>query len=220
MGWDISYHPISEKQMNHWYFDVLDDPSLVKKLSAEHKIEEVYQDKYAQTIEAGLDVDEDDIFDETHGYYVAVVQGFFDTFFYTRGSALSFSEEGLLQTYFKSWDDIVPEEKLTHEVHHEIRDNYSSGVYIPADKVVELLDDYENDNDIKNELDNLFSHERIKVFLKALRYAKERNLGILEATEVMEPNPMDLNESGCYSNLYNCDTEGPLLFQEAVQKQI
>ena len=92
-------------------------------------------------------------------------------------------------------------------------------MYIPADKVVELLHDYENDSDIKKELDNIFSHDRITVFLKALRYAKEKNVGILEATEVMEPNPVDLNESSCYSNLFNCDTEGPLLFQKAVMQQ-
>ena len=43
---------------------------------------------------------------------------------------------------------------------------------------------------------------------------------MLESDGVMEPNPLDLNESTCYSNLFNCDIEGPLLFVEAVKEQL
>ncbi len=96
----------------------------------------------------------------------------------------------------------------------------AQGFYIPKNKVVDLLNDYEKTPEVKKELDDLFSHNRIKVFIKALNFAKENGLGLLEATEVIEPNPMDLNNSSCYSNLFNCDPEGAILYQQAAMEQI
>ncbi|WP_298781829.1 hypothetical protein [uncultured Polaribacter sp.] len=220
MGWDISYHPISEEQINEWYFDVLDNLELIEKLSADNKIEDFYKEKYKETINVGLATKTDDIFDKSHGYYVAVVQGFFQKFFYTRGSALSFSKNQLLKEYYKKWDKIISNEKLTKNVYNQIIENYCSGVYIPKNKVVELINDYENNFEVKKELDDLFSHNRIKVFLKALNFAKENALGLLEATEVIEPNPINLNNSSCYSNLFNCDPEGAILYQQTAMEQI
>lgn len=82
------------------------------------------------------------------------------------------------------------------------------------------MSDYQTKEEVKRELDDFYSHNRINVFLKALTYAKEHNLGLLEATEVVEPNPMNLNESTCYSNLFHCDTEGALLYEEAMFEQL
>lgn len=220
MGWDISYHPISEKQINEWYFDVKKNKSLIEKLSIENNLEDFYKEKYIETLKIGFETKNNEIFDKTHGYYIAVVQGFFQKFFYTRGSALSFIENTIFDKYYKKWEDFIPKENLTDNIENLIIENYCSGVFIPSDKVVELLKDYSSDLEVKNVLDNLFSHERIKIFLKALNFAKDNNLGLLEATEVMEPNPMDLNSSYCYSNLFNCDLEGPMLYRKVALVQI
>jgi hypothetical protein len=219
MGWDISYHPISEQQIIRWYFDVLENQNLIQQLANENNIEDFYADKYRETIEVALSTAPSDAFDKTHGYYIAVIQGFFDTFYYVRGSALSFSETGNLTRYFKQWEQIVPAGKLKNKVHNQIIENYCSGVFIPPAQVVQLLNDYHTDAAVKAELDELFSHKRLNVFMRALEHARERGLGLLEATEVMEPNPMNLNESACYSNLFNCDKEGPLLYREAALEQ-
>ena len=56
--------------------------------------------------------------------------------------------------------------------------------------------------------------------LKALRFAQSKEVGLLESDGVMEPHPADLNNSVCYSNLFHCDIEGSLLFQEAVIEQM
>ncbi len=220
MGWDISYHPISEKQINEWYFDVHKNIHLIEKLSIENNIEDFYKEKYIETINAGLETKKDAIFDKTHGYYIAVIQGFFQKFFYTRGAALSFIENPIFDKYYKKWEELVSKEQLTHNIENRIIENYCSGVFIPYDKVVKLLDDYSSNTEIKSEIDNLFSHNRIDVFLKALNFAKVNTLGLLEATEVVEPNPTNLNSSSCYSNLYNCDPEGPMLYKKAAMEQI
>lgn len=220
MGFDISYHPISEEQMNTWYFELIKNPEKIEALAFDHQIDDFYKTKYQDTINAGRETDQNDYFDKTHGFFIAVVQGFFETYFYVRGAALSFSENKQLNSYYKKWEEFIPVGSITKKVENRLVENYCSGVYIPADQVACLLEDYHNKADIRSELDQLFSEGRIAVFLKALNFAKERGLGLLEATEVVEPQPFDLNESKSYSNLFNCDQEGPLLYQVTAFEQI
>lgn len=221
MGFDISYHPISEQEIQTWYFDVLEDESSIEKLAQEHDVDEFYVEKYINTVEIAKTTAPTDYFDKTHGYYIAVIQGFFRTYFYTRGTAFSFfiQDKPQFKAYTTPWEDIL-KVKVPNPIANTLVENYSSGIYINANQVSALLSDYQTKEEVKRELDDFYSHNRINVFLKALTYAKEHNLGLLEATEVIEPNPMNLNESTCYSNLFHCDTEGALLYEEAMFEQL
>jgi len=219
MGWDISYHPISKEQIIERYFNVLNDKSLITELSNKHQIKDFYAKKYEELIDIALVTTPEDIFDKTHGYYIAVVQGFFEKYFYVRGSAISFLEGDELSKYTKNWEEILPKGLLTDEIHNRIRENYCSGKFIPKENITQLLDDYENNIELQEVIHTLFSNKRIAIFLKALRYAQDKGLGLLEATEVVEPNPIDLNSSACYSNLFNCDPQGALLYQETAMEQ-
>lgn len=220
MGYDVSYHPISEQQINAWYFEAIEHPEKVEELAVANNLEEFYKTKYQDTINAGRETDQSDYFDKTHGFFIAVVQGFFETYFYIRGAALSFSGNKQLDVYYKKWEQFVPQHMLTGKVRNRLIENYCSGVFIPAEQVAQLLVDYDCRPSVRSELDHIFSEGRIAIFLKALHYAKERGLGLLEATEVVEPQPLDLNESKSYSNLSNCDQEGPLLYQQMAFIQI
>jgi len=221
MGFDISYHPIKEQEIQEWYFDNLTDNSNVVKLSAENGIEEFYQQKFLDTLAIGSKTESTEYFDKTHGYYIAVVQGFFRRYYYTRGSAFSFLVEKKPQfkNYTKDWKDIL-KNGLKNPVFNRITENYSSGIFISADKVISLLTDYKSNEIIKKELDNFYSDKRIEVFLTALEYCQENGLGLLEATEVVEPNPFDMPKSKSYSNLFNCNKEGVYLYIDAAAEQI
>ena len=48
----------------------------------------------------------------------------------------------------------------------------------------------------------------------------ELSVGLLEATEVVEPNPIRPNDSTSYSNLYHCDRDGVYLYMDTVSRQI
>ncbi|WP_299617352.1 hypothetical protein [uncultured Tenacibaculum sp.] len=220
MGWDISYHPISEEQIIERYFNVLDDKTLITELSAKYNIKDFYAKKYEELIDIALVTTQDDVFDKTHGYYIAATQGFFEKYFYVRGSALSFLEGNILSKYTKSWQEILPQEKLTDAVHNQIIENYCSGKFIPPENIELLLENYDNDLKLQEEINTLFSHERIGIFFKAMYYALDKGLGLLEATEIIEPNPMDLNSSVSYSNLFNCDPQGALLYRDAAMEQL
>lgn len=221
MGYDISYHPIKESEINEWYFDILNNKNQVDQLAEEYNIQDFYTQKYKDTMAVATSTQPSNYFDKTHGYYIAVVQGFFREFFYTRGSAFSFliDHQPEFKSYTKTWQEILGD-KINNPVENKIIENYSSGVYISAGQVEKLLTDYKENEDIRIKLDNFYSHKRINVFLKALECAKENNAGLLEATEVIEPQPLDLNKSICYSNLFNCDKEGALLYREAAMEQI
>ncbi|MDR2919373.1 MAG: hypothetical protein LBV72_08430 [Tannerella sp.] len=220
MGFDISYHPIKEEEIQEWYFRALDNQSHVEKLIAESGMQDFYADKYKNTLSIGKETPDTEVFDKTHGFYIAIVQGFFRKYFYTRGSAFSFLMEQfpLFKDYTKSWQEIIP--GIKNPANNKITENYCSGVYIPADEVVKLLRGYMGSKNINEILTEFYSHQRLSVFINALKFAEENNMGLLEATEVVEPNPLDLNNSKSYSNLFNCDTEGALLYQETAMEQI
>lgn len=221
MGYDISYHPINEQEIQEWYFDVLFDHTRIDKVARAHNLDEFHEEKYRNTIRIAGRTEPNELFDKSHGYYIAVVQGFFRRYFYVRGAAFSFALEKNPEfvRYTKRWEEIVPD-RPENPVQNRISENYSSGVFIPADRVAELLDDYYRVQPLKEALDKQFSNQRITVFLNALRFAKSNNLGLLEATEVIEPNPQNLSRSSCYTNLTHCDPEGQQLYEKATIEEL
>lgn len=225
MGFDISYHPISKEQMEQWYFSKLNrdiNTSLIEaqKIAEDAGMDPFYINKYIDTLKIAFDADQESTFEKTHGLYLAVVQGFFLTYFYTRGTGFSFLVESnpVMKQYITNWMDIKPA-FITNFVEGSLSENYSGGVYIASEQVDKLLFDYENNDEIHTILNNFFE-QNLPVFLHALRYAKEHELGLLEATEVVEPNPTDLNKTTSYSNLFNCDKEGAYIYQDTALKQI
>ena len=42
----------------------------------------------------------------------------------------------------------------------------------------------------------------------------------MEATEVMEVNPFDLNKSTCYSDIRLCDPQGAFIYQKVAIEQV
>ena len=58
------------------------------------------------------------------------------------------------------------------------------------------------------------------MLFRSLVYAKSHRLGLLEATEVVEPNPLNLEATVCRSYLMNCDQDGVLLYAETAKRQL
>lgn len=227
MGYDISYHPVKESELNEWYFDldftriVEGDYSEVERLAEAYALDPDSVQYYKDLLATAVDTEPEAKFENTHGYYAAVVQGFYKKYFYTRGSGFSFliDEHPYFKAYTKPWEEII-KYKYPNRIYNQLQLNYSSGCYIPAAQVERLLADYQAGGQVKADLDAFFSDGRIDIFLTALNFAREHGDGILEATEVIEPNPLDLSETKCYSYLLNCDVAGAKLYQAAAQEQI
>ena len=229
MGYDISYHAIGKDEISQWYFEPLKlaqkgDFKSIAQIAREAGVDEFYVEKYADGFRSALQYGTQGIFNKTHGFHIAVAQGYFREYFYTRGTAFSFLAEqsSKFKPYISDWREVLPAEFLAEfsgEIHNEIVENYCCGAYLGADNVRKLLRDYEADGEIKSAVDEFYA-QNLPVFLKALNSAAELGVGLLEATEVVEPNPIDLNRSESFSNLFNCDTQGALIYAEIAAQQI
>ncbi|WP_298783007.1 hypothetical protein [uncultured Campylobacter sp.] len=229
MGYDISYHAIGKDEISQWYFKPLKlaqkgDFEAIAKIAREAGMDEFYAEKYADGFRSALQYGTQGIFNKTHGFHIAVTQGYFREYFYTRGTAFSFlaAQSFKFKPYISDWREVLPKEFLAEfsgEIHNEIVENYCCGAYLGADNVQKLLRDYEADGKIKEAIDEFYA-QNLPVFLKALNSAAELGVGLLEATEVVEPNPIDLNRSESFSNLFNCDTQGALIYAEIAAQQI
>ncbi|WP_373109409.1 hypothetical protein [Lachnoclostridium sp. Marseille-P6806] len=84
----------------------------------------------------------------------------------------------------------------------------------------QLLRDLEQNKKVLEDLEELWCDGQLAVLKKALTAAVELGVGLLEATEVVEPNPIAPNESTSYSNLYHCDRDGVYLYIDMAIRQI
>ena len=229
MGYDVSYHAIGKDEISQWYFKPLKlaqkgDFEAIAQIAREAGVDEFYAEKYADGFRSALQYGTQGIFNKTHGFHLAVAQGYFREYFYTRGTAFSFLAEQSFKfkPYISDWREVLPAEFLAEfsgEIHNEIIENYYCGAYLSAASVQKLLRDYEADGEIKSAVDEFYA-QNLPVFLKALNLARELEVGLLEATEVVEPNPIDLNRSESFSNLFNCDTQGALIYADIAAQQI
>jgi len=103
---------------------------------------------------------------------------------------------------------------------NQIVENYCSGVYLSPEQVTQLLKDMEQDPRVLEDLEGLWSNGQFAVLKKALTAAAELGVGLLEATEVVEPDPICPNKSISYSNLYHCDRDGVYLYIDTVSGQL
>ncbi|MBM6871690.1 hypothetical protein [Pseudoflavonifractor phocaeensis] len=226
MGYDVSFHPISPEEMREWYFTPLTwiqqgQEEKVLTLASQHGMEDFYAEKYLDTLRVGAETKPDELFDKSHGFYIAVIQGFFRDYYYTRGSSFSLlmEEKPEYVRYFTPWAQVVPT-AFPNPAENQIIENCCSGVYLSRDQVTQLLRDLEQEPKVLEDLEGVWSDGQLAVLKKALVAAAELGVGLLEATEVVEPNPISPNESTSYSNLYHCDRDGVYLYIDAASGQI
>jgi len=226
MGYDVSFHPISPDEIQEWYFTPLTwiqqgQEEKVLALAAQYGIEDFYAEKYLDTLRVGAETESNELFDKSHGFYIAVIQGFFRDYYYTRGSAFSFllEEKPDYARYFTPWAQVVPT-AFPNPAENRIVENYCSGVYLSPDQVMQLLKDMEQDPKVCEDLERIWSNGQFAVLKKALSAAAELGAGLLEATEVVEPNPIYPNESSSYSNLYHCNRDGVYLYMNLAMQQL
>jgi len=235
MGFDVTWHPISQVEMHQWYFERLPearqgDYAAAMRLADRFRLGLAagYQDDckkgYRDLLEQASRLGPDDPFDKTHSYILAMVQGFFRTYYYTRGGIYSALAEMVPQMaeYTLPFQQILGDKLQARlglgPIRNRVYENYCGGVYIPEDQVPRLLADYETGS-VEGPLKQCFG-STLPVFLKALLHAKKEGLGLLEATEVVEPDPMDLQKTTCRSYLMNCDFDGVVLYAETAKRQL
>ena len=218
MGFDVTYHPVSEAQLRRWYFDLLNDDAPKASLVAEYGIDPLFANKLADLVESGRRVEPGAEFDSALGFPAAVVAGIFARYHYARGCMLS--DVAGIETYTRSWTEIAPEHVVGMEVADRIVSNYSSGVFVASEHVARLRDDIETKPEVRAAIFRVFPGPHVAILQKALDEAAAAGHGLLEATDVIEPNPLDLNATTGWSNRLNCDPAGAMLYADEAYNQL
>lgn len=222
MGWDVSYHPIGRDDIKNIYFKTLAEPSHARQVATDFGLSDDDYDRMCHMLDVGRSFDKSEQFNKTHAFCIAIVAGFLRSYHYIRGGAFTFlaSEDQAFERYITSWRELVPEDYKDCIFDDMLTENYCGGVYLRHESLVRLKQDFQTDPHIKQRLEQVFSHERLDVFWQAVDSAIEQGLDLIEATEVITPNPIQFEQTECYSKLTNCDRAGIVLYAMAVMQQI
>ena len=221
MGWDITYHPIAEDEVRSIYFAGIEDPLFYKTLQQRFSVDAFYAEQLRIRFDEARKIDEGVSFARGHAYYVAVICGFLRQHHYIRGGGFSFLlKDQLMMRYTGDWKLLVPDRLRHLHFDNQLTQNYCGGVYLPHESLKRLRGDYHREPKVRAQMDDVFSHGRLRIFWQALDAAISTGLGLIEASEVVEPSPFNLKESRSLSNLYNCHPDGALLYAEAAAQQL
>lgn len=221
MGFDISYHPLAESEIAELYFKPLEDPTCAEVIGKKFNLGDDDLERLLEIYQAGRDTDSDEFFNSSHGFHIAVSAGVVRKYWYVRGGAISFAfEDDELAIYTKPWAELIPERFRSGEIENAITENYMAGCYLTHDGLKRLREDYDSNPEVKSSLDEKFSHGRLEVFFRALDFAVENNVGLVEASEVIFPNPLDPAATECYAKFENCEKDGFILYIRAAQEQM
>lgn len=221
MGWDITYHPVGAGEISSIYFTGLADHDYYKSLVVRFGVDDFYAEQLRIRFDEARNIESDVPFNKGHAFYVAIIFGFLRKHHYLRGSAFSFlANDTVMARYIGDWNSLVPEEYRDRHFENCLTENYCGGVYLPNEALKSLRKDYDSDSDVRSKMDETFSHGRLPVFWRAVDNAIEDGLGLVEASEVVEPSPLNLNSSRSLTNLFNCHPDGALLYEEAALQQL
>jgi hypothetical protein len=221
VGWDITYHPVGAEEIRSIYFNGLNDQDHYKSLISQFGIDDFYAEQLRIRFEEARNIERDTPFNKGHAFYVAIISGFLRKHHYLRGAAFSFlANSEVMSRYIGDWEALVPEEYRTQTFDNCLTENYCGGIFLPNESLRALRKDYESDAQVRAKIDETFSHGRLDVFWKAVDNAIENGLGLVEASEVVEPNPFNLNATRSLTNLLNCHPDGALLYQESAMQQM
>lgn len=224
MGFDVTYHPVKAEEIAYWCIDRLPEfrqqnPDTIIKISEQHAFTEDDFRTYLNLLSQIADFPEDAPFELNLGYGCAAVSGMFRRYHYTRNNSLTkFIQDNPDASVHVG--SLKYDLGLTGENHTEVfTENYSSGVWLSPEGVKGLMTYLEEPKN-REAFDASFPGGQAAVVLQALTEARDTESGMLEATDVIEPNPLDLDSSKSLTKLENCDPAGTLLYQEVAIQQL
>jgi|GEM_PF-3017775 len=202
----ITYHPLSEELMKQYVVFVMHDDGAT--YAADHcdqaGLDATHRARFLEFL-PHFATPADAPFDQTHGFSIALTQGFFDTYFYVNDASLS-TIRASLEPYSVTWQALLPGWELTHTAQNRLGGNFSSGIYIPADKIAPLMNDAHSVPALAEALGSVFPDTKLEVLWAALLRANELGVGLLEAVGALEPDPSDLMATTCFTKFENCDS--------------
>jgi hypothetical protein len=193
MGFDMTFHPVALSELQHFVFDPIDDPALIdrrlREVTMSSSLREGLRSMFDRVMAAvNGDVDEDDDdrpgpADEEVRFFAASIAGCLHPFWYARNAGLSLLRDvDTSDIVFQSYAQIgrgrittIPDFPAPI-----ITGNNSATGFMPPERVKLLLQRLVSDPLLQSEL----GEQATESLTKALKYASEHRLGLIEATDV------------------------------------
>lgn len=200
MGFDITFHAISKRELEHYVFDVLRDPALAASRAAEITTDLQKQNRIKTDIYEGAlipwfvnekDGDGDPItnynFVQTFAFGIAILSGYLHPYWYSRNGALRLArndnpEIGELFTSYTALPG-SPFAKFTEAKDVKMLNGNYTGSGVSTD--VAALKKWVDDN--ADYLSGSFEVDGLDSLHKMIEYCAENDLWFLEGTEICIP---------------------------------
>jgi len=197
MGFDVTFHPVSESQLQRYLADVLADHSVAEQRAAELAPDPKERDVILKLYNAMPNwVKERIPIANSFAMGAAIIAGFLHPYWYARGTAFTFlAEERLpeMVDVFVPLGKVIPAlGGLPDRSRGMIRGNESASGLIPADgikKASELLESLgqRRGRGGLSLLETVVDEEGLSSLRAVLEYCSANNLGMIEASDVVVP---------------------------------
>jgi len=198
MGYDITFHPIGMDELQHFFFDVVDDASKAKS-----RAKEISKDPKRQQVVLKL-YQAFPIFIQTKMpigasfcFGAAVIAGFLHPYWYARGHALTFLAENHLPEFAKLFVPLgqVGKSSLSEMADKSrglIRGNESASGVIPPARIAKAQNLLESMAHLRGTaglplLETALDADSLDSLRAALAYCRAKKLGMIEASDVVVP---------------------------------
>lgn len=198
MGFDVTFHPIRQDELQRFIFDVIADGSLAnerateltkvsKERNAVLKLYRAFPQWVSERVPVGT----------SFAFAAAIIAGFLHPYWYARDMALTILAEGRVP---EMADFFVPLGRVAPRVLADAPDrrramiwgNESASGFIPADRIASIRQLLESLADRPGRgslslLETIIDEEALGSLRAVLQYCEAHNLGMIEATDVVVP---------------------------------
>ncbi|HEY3321969.1 MAG TPA: hypothetical protein VGP72_15995 [Planctomycetota bacterium] len=195
MGYDVTFHPVSVEDLQHFLFDVVDDPSLStprsQEISEKDKARQLVKQLYEKVPEWFSDKSVP--FNASVSFLAAILAGFRRPFWYSRGASLSFAADAVpeMGELFTPLPGIAKGSisKRADPSKGRITENYTaSGIILPEkiEALQKLFPRIAPSLDANAKGYHFYSDD-FRSLLVATNFARSNGLGLIEASDVVVP---------------------------------
>lgn len=227
MGMDVTFHTITPRELAERYLDRLPeiaagDEGPARQLAAASGLNDNQTADYLNVLRtATKPLDPGDQTEETHGYFICAVQGLFSPFRYARDASLSQLVEdedtaALMRGHVSTWDDLAP--TLPTRANGAFTQNWSAGVVLTPEQCASMLASIRERDAMGAAVAELFG-PFLPSLEDTLADAAARGAWLVEATDLIEPDPMSGNVGGVISP-ERCEMDGLVTWGKIASEQI
>ena len=215
MGFDVTYHPFAPSEVCTRYFDHFEDKDAYARLAQEWGLDENRKVMLQAFLAMGREFVEGKSLQQGHAYHIAMVSGLLRKYWYLRSCRFSrLLEFPEFSRYVIEWRELVPDGRHRENLIPDRGIRYRCGVFLSPQGLKQLRADYDRDEVVHSGMNRVFPRAWLGIFWKAVDYAIEREMGLIEAIDLDAPNPSGSGGSYGLLPLEHRDVEGVELYKE------